>query len=549
MKPAWAFASALSCASALLLGCGGNDDGESGSGGSAGSNSSNGGSSSGGKSSGSGGSSSGGKNGGGSSSGGSSSGGSSSGGSSSGGSGGADGSGPFGGSFRYGINSGFPNPSWNDEILSQLAVDSGCNSQRVSLPERHLEQWGYEIELADMEHYASLGLDGQVAFLTSPTREHSSAPESAADWELDYYIPKNLYEPITLDDGSINPENYWAAYVFGAVSTYKDHVKIWEIWNEPDWVSDWQVTLDWNESAPTAEDLPRFNGSIYDYVRLLRVSSVAAKLADPEALIATGGLGYTSFLNALLRYTDNPADGSVTDEYPEKGGAYVDVLSSHHYPIYTAGSSDEAVAAYLEQQRAFQAELDQAGVEVKAWETTESGAPHAVIDTFPGGTEYAVNYLMKVMIKAHAAGVDGIDWFTLSDGASVSEADDPYQLMGLYLDVSELGTIDEAVPTETGVAYRTLGGLLGHARYDEAATEALGLPAGVDGAAFETADGKRALALWAVTAGTEEGAAEIELDGAFTQYDWDYSVSGETAMIPEGEPLPLEGAVRVFVEE
>ncbi len=35
-----------------------------------------------------------------------------------------------------------------------------------------------------MEHYVSLGLDGQVAFLTSPTREHSSAPESAADWEL-----------------------------------------------------------------------------------------------------------------------------------------------------------------------------------------------------------------------------------------------------------------------------------------------------------------------------------------------------------------------------
>jgi hypothetical protein len=540
MKSVWAFASALPCASALLLGCGGGEDGEgSGSGGSAGSSSSsgNGGSSSGGKSSGSGGSSSGGSSGGG----GSSSGGSSAGGGSS--------DEPFGGFFRYGINSGFPNSSWNDEQLSQLAVDSGCNSQRVSLPERHLEEWGYEIELADMSHYASLGLDGQVAFLTSPTREHSSAPESAADWELDYYIPKNLYEPITLGDGSINPDNYWAAYVYGAVSTYKDHIEIWEIWNEPDWVSDWQVTLDWEESAPTAADLPRFNGSIYDYVRMLRVSRVAAKLADPEALIATGGLGYTSFLNAVLRYTDNPADGSVTDEYPEKGGAYVDVLSSHHYPIYTTGSSDEAVAAYLEQQSAFKAELDQAGVEVKAWETTESGAPHGVIDTFPGGTEYAVNYLMKVMIKAQSAGIDGIDWFTLSDGATLAAANDPYQLMGLYLDVSELATIDQAVLTETGLAYRTLGELLGHARYDQAATDALGLPAGVDGAAFETAGGRRALALWAVTTGTEEGAAELEVDGAFRQYDWDYSESGETVTIPEGEPLPLLGAVRVFIED
>ena len=52
--------------------------------------------------------------------------------------------------------------------------------------------------------------------------------------------------------------------------------------------------------APKAADLPRFNGSIHDYVRMLRVTKEAATKADPAALIATGGIGYPTFLAALL---------------------------------------------------------------------------------------------------------------------------------------------------------------------------------------------------------------------------------------------------------
>ena len=260
---------------------------------------------------------------------------------------------PLGGFFRYGINGGFPNPKWNDGDLAHLEAQRGCNSQRVSLPETHLARWGWDIELADLSTYRSLGLTGHVGFLTSPTREHSTAPASAADWELVYYIPKNLHEPVLKDDGSINPDNYWGSYVYQTVKTYKDYIKIWEIWNEPDWVSDWQVTESWGNRAPVSAELPRFNGSIFDYVRMLRVSKVAALLADPKAKIATGGLGYNAFLGAALRYTDNPVDGSVTEKFPAKGGAYVDVLSFHHYPVYTKGNSDSALDGYLSQVDGF----------------------------------------------------------------------------------------------------------------------------------------------------------------------------------------------------
>ena len=94
------------------------------------------------------------------------------------------GGGTLGPAFRFGINGGNRNKSWNDAIQADLEAAAGCNSQRISLPERHLDQWGYDIELKDMEHYASVGMKDQVAFLTSPIREHSTAPSTAADWEL-----------------------------------------------------------------------------------------------------------------------------------------------------------------------------------------------------------------------------------------------------------------------------------------------------------------------------------------------------------------------------
>ncbi len=75
------------------------------------------------------------------------------------------------------------------------------------------------------------------------------------------------------------------------------------MWNEPDWTPDWHTVDRWKTNPPTATELPRFNGSIFDYVRMLRVTWQAAKKADPNALVATGGVGYPPFLDAILRYT------------------------------------------------------------------------------------------------------------------------------------------------------------------------------------------------------------------------------------------------------
>jgi hypothetical protein len=457
---------------------------------------------------------------------------------------------PLGGFFRYGFNAGFPNSNWSDPDFAALGSERGCNSQRVSLPETHLAKWGWEIERSDLAKYDTLGLSGHVGFLTSPTREHSTAPSSAKDWELIHYIPKNLHEPILTDEGSINPENYWAKYVYETVKTYKDYIKIWEIWNEPDWVSDWKVTQDWATAAPTSEDLPRFNGSIYDYVRMLRVSKIAANLADPDAKIATGGIGYASFLGAILRYTDNPVDGSPTTKYPKTGAAYVDVISFHHYPIYTSGNSDAAVDGYLKQIEDLKRESIAGDASVVGWETTETGAPHGKVGDFPGGETYALNYLMKVMALGQARGIDGIDWFVLSDGETPDAATDPYDLMGLYEPVANLDSPEDAKPTKTGIAYATLSSILNGARYDADTTASLPLSDAVRGAAFRNREGHSVLVLWARDSDQDETAsatASLPTAASYDVYDWDYSATGKKASIGAGEPLALIATPRLFV--
>ena len=56
--------------------------------------------------------------------------------------------------------------------------------------------------------------------------------------------------------------------------------------------------------------------------------------------LATGGLGYPEFLDAILRYTDNPDEGKVNSGYPAYGGAYFDCDTYQQYPLYAVTDSE-----------------------------------------------------------------------------------------------------------------------------------------------------------------------------------------------------------------
>lgn len=422
---------------------------------------------------------------------------------------------------RYGINMGHRNQGWSDSETANLAEAAGANSIRVSLPMSHLETWGYEIELGDVQHYHEIGMGRHlVAFLTKPIADCSTAPSGTADWELVYWMPSGLYEPIWDSEGVVNPDNCWAKYVFDTVSIYHNYIKIWEIWNEPDWISDWHTSLDWWETPPSKEDLPRFNGSIFNYIRMLRVSYEVIKHVDPNGLVATGGIGYESFADAIMRYTDNPEDGSVTNDYPLRGSSWFDVHSLHYYPIFGGGNSDSGIVGFENQLTGHMDVLTENNAGEKYIIFTESGAPHLVVGDNPGGEDYAANYLLKLMLVAHSHGVSGIDWFLLTDTAAVGNSTTPFAYMGLYLDTVDLSETSEAQITQSGRAYSALKILTN----DAVAISPLDADRfsgdNFRGVMIEYPEGE-GFALWAVTESDENGNATITFstDSALEVYN------------------------------
>ena len=461
-----------------------------------------------------------------------------------GGGNGGSGGGALGGAFRYGINTGFFTAKVADADSAALAVKAGANSMRAKLSEQHLTTWGDEIEVNDMKAYQALGMTDLVAFLGGPIAEHSTAPPGKAPWELEFYSPKNLYEPIFLPNGEVNPDNHWASFVARVAKTYGPWLKMYEIWNEPDQVGgNWQATLAWDKEPPKPADLLWWNDTIFAYVRMLRIAHEVIPKYDPDGLVALGGIGYPSFLGAILRYTDEPTSGAVSGDFPQKGGAYFDVVSYHYYPVFSPGNSDVGAEGLLKLKGELEAKLAGAQVSGKSWVVTESGAPRQSFDGKPGGESYARNYLLKLMTLGQGAGLLGIDWYLLGDGKKVGSSQDPFEFMGLYLNYSDAQGKDDAQITPTGVAYATIGKLLGGALADPAGTGALALPPGVSGGAFQTKDGKRAFVLWARD-GQSEGAKasyKLPLDQPVAVHAWDHSATGSAEKrSPEGGGIPLE---------
>ena len=105
-----------------------------------------------------------------------------------------------------------------------------------------------------------------------------------------------------------DPNNHWGNYVYTVVSRYKDQVKHWEMWNEPEWSYFW-------------------TGTSADYAQLLKVGYRATKAACPDCTVLFGGLHYwlnTDYYKWVLNIlNDDPA--ALQNNY------FFDVMSVHLY--------------------------------------------------------------------------------------------------------------------------------------------------------------------------------------------------------------------------
>ncbi|UOQ77184.1 hypothetical protein MUN84_00090 [Hymenobacter sp. 5516J-16] len=226
---------------------------------------------------------------------------------------------PYTADFGYGCNMGYYGSGWDDEHLASAISKAGGQTIRVTLPDQFLDKWGWQARQAAFDHHTTnLGLRELVCFVGEPSAEHRDQTVYPGCRESSKLFA-NLYEPIWLADSTVNPRNYYAAYVYRLTQTYGKHIRFWEVVNEPDFITD-VSNKEWLERAPRPAETTNTLAPIYHYIRTLRITWEIVKKYCPEDYVTPGGLGYAEYLDALLRYTDNPVAAPLRPNFrPEAG--------------------------------------------------------------------------------------------------------------------------------------------------------------------------------------------------------------------------------------
>ncbi|MEM1323325.1 MAG: PKD domain-containing protein [Bacteroidota bacterium] len=488
---------------------------------------------------------------------------------------------PYTRGFRPGSNLGYF-PPWQDEQLADIAAGNpdydvpgaGCKSVRPAQHESFLEEWGYDIRVETFNHYASLGLEDNTVIVGFPSDAHKDTTHHCPEYRSEMFA--NLYTDIW-DNGEngtpVNDENYLALYLYKIVHLQKDKTKFWEIWNEPGFDYTFVTGYlpqgqdgNWWDNNPDPCDY-KLRAPIFHYIRTLRISYEIIKAIDPDAYVTLASVGFTSFLDAILRNTDNPTDGSVNGDYPLQGGAYFDAIAIHSYPHFDGSMqewdqenqifhyyrhSDRAASSIQLNRDTFQSVLSQYGYDgntypEKEWIITEINIPRRAFGNFIGSDEAQVNFIIKAYIAAVQNKIQQMHIFDMAESFEIEDAVNEFQVMGLYKRLFESFPYDQRI-NDLGIAYKTTSDLLFGSTYDEGRSNALMLPDNIGGAAFLDRNGHYTYVLWAKTSidNSEEAAATYTFPAPMNideveRRAWDFSTTGQESLIT-GQAVALTGS-------
>jgi PKD repeat protein len=470
---------------------------------------------------------------------------------------------PYNGDFRPGVNLDVYR-GFSDEQLGILAAGKpdlnvqgvGIKALRPGLFDDFLENYGFTARLNTFQLWDSLGLRENTVMVGFPSENHRDSTQYCSGIRSALFA--NMYEPIW-DNGEngtpVNERNHYALYLYKTVQTYKKHVKFWEIWNEPGYDytggKGWLprgAAGNWWENNPDPCDY-KLRAPIFGYIRLLRISYEIIKRLDSTAYVTTSGLGYPSFLDAILRNTDNPANGNVNTAYPKKGGAYFDAIAYHTYPHFDGSlrhydgqrgvwvnyrNSDAAAQGIDKIKVGFQNVLNLYGYNGqqypnKMWLITEANLPRKAFGDFIGSERAQRNYVMKAYIQAIQSNIKQLHLFKIAENTDTAQAFNEFDVMGLYKKF-DFNHFNRQQINESGVAFRTISKILFGLQYDSLQTQRLNLTDSVAGAAFRDIYGNYTYALWAKTRGDNQEAADYVYQfpqniaaTVFRQRDWRYT--------------------------
>ena len=412
-----------------------------------------------------------------------------------------------------------------------------------------------------------------TCFLEGPSpahRDHTVYPGCSGPSKLFAH----LYEPIWNGDGSVNANNYYAIYLYKMLQVYGDKVRFWEVVNEPDFTTSSANLNSWLNKAPNPNELANIQAPFYNYVRMLRISYEVIKKYHPEAYITTGGVGYPQFVDALMRYTDNPDKGKVTADYPRTAGAYLDALSFHSYPSYElhywdtpakafryTRNSDFAAAQVMTDRQAMANVLTKYGYDgsqhpAKDLLLSEVNVARRTSEDRTGSDEMQRSFGIKTLVLAQKNNIKQLYFFSLGEtvtappaGQSVSPEGE-IALMGLYENLTRDAPGSQKL-TLLGQAFATTTNLLYGYSYDAARTATLALPPAVEGGAFRK-DGSYRYVLWAkaLTDNSEYASATYSFPsslGASTMQrrEWNYAGTNATTN-PSAQNISLTAIPSFF---
>lgn len=484
--------------------------------------------------------------------------------------------------FGFGSNMGVY-PPYTDETLAALVhglpdgstPGIGVNCIRPALPEEFLDYWGYTIRENTFRFYDSIGLKNNTVFLGYPAPHHQDSTEYCPGKPSVFF--KNMYKPIW-DNGEngtpVNDENYAALYIYKAVQVYGPYVKFWEIWNEPDFdiggnaykpidqPNNW-----WLQNPQPCETTT--NAPVFHYIRLLRIAWEVIKDSDPDALVCVGGIGYPSYLDILLRNSDNPNDGKVSSQFPKKGGAYFDCLSYHSYPHIEGATrawdnsiggfrhfrhSDACVDGIWKKKGDFDFVLSKYKYDgsvhpKKHWIITEFNIPRKEFGEYIGSTEAQCNFMVKALAMAPVHEIDQMYVYNLSDNKIGPHTDNEFSFMGFYKNLEGKQPFENEKNPLANV-FKNAAQQLRDVKYDAAKTTALALPAGVRGVAFKDGLGKSLYVLWAATSEdrSEKAFANYAFPSNFDEKYFLASTESGVNYLVNGRQIRLTGAP-IFLRE
>ncbi|HEY9723939.1 MAG TPA: hypothetical protein V6D47_18200 [Oscillatoriaceae cyanobacterium] len=334
--------------------------------------------------------------------------------------------------------------------LGMTAIREGFNWKNIETGKGQYVSWmNYFDDKVSTLHQMGVGIEAMIC----------DTPSWASSSGSQYAVPNGLSAPIFADGTDVykpgvgaNPANTYASYLYDLVSRYKGEITTWQVWNEPDFPSG-DLTAGTTSNGSTRY----WQGSVQDYVRLLKVSAAIVHGLDPHAQVALGGLGYDSYLSAIL----------------DNGGAnYFDVVDFHAYGTDKTSSNGVLNSAwgFLGRYQALKKVLDAHGVS-KPFACSETG-----ITANLGGEQ--ASYVAKVFATAQGLGdVEMVHWAVFTNPG-----------------FNNIGLIDQATMSQQTAGYPA---------YKFATSELSGaLPvgalsgSGVQGYRFQKADGTPLAVAW-----------------------------------------------------